>query len=603
MKKIRYMDTSFRDGFQSCYGARVLTDDFLPAFKAAIDAGGRYFEIGGGARFEALFLYCKENAYDMMDKWRATAGPDVDLQSLSRGLNVVGLKSQSRDIINLHAKLFKKHGISTVRNFDALNDVRNLAWSGRCIKENGLTHEITITMMGLPPGLNTQAHTPEFYVKTLKNILDDGVPFDRLAFKDASGTQTPQVWYETVKQVRKMLPDNIEIHAHTHCTADNAISCYRAAIDGGATIIDLAMKPVSGGTSAPDVLSMWHNLRGTDITLDIDPEKILKVEEVFKDCMSKYFMPPEALEVNPMIPFCPLPGGALTANTQMMRDNDCLDKFPEVIKEMREVVAKGGFGTSVTPVSQFYFQQAFANVIQGRWKKITEGYGKMVLGRFGRTPAEPDPEIVKLAAEQLNLTATTEDVHDINDKNPNLGIEANRAILKAEGLPDTEENIFLVSTLAEKGLNFLKGKAELGIRLKEDKKAAPAAKAASQTSTTTADSGVYTVSVEGKSFTVEVSKGGATSVKAAAPATAPASAAPAASAGGPVTELTANAPGTVVAVLVNVGDTVTVGQEIFTVEAMKMKTPVVASAAGKICDIYIGQGDKVKQGDAVAAVN
>ncbi len=601
MKKIRYMDTSFRDGFQSCYGARVKTEDFLPAFEAAIQAGGRYFEIGGGARFESLFLYCEENAYDMMDKWRQVAGPDVDLQSLSRGLNVVGLKSQSRDIINLHAKLFKKHGISTVRNFDALNDVRNLAWSGKCIKENGLTHEITITMMGLPPGLNTKAHTPEFYVGVLKNILDNGVPFDRLAFKDASGTQTPQVWFDTVSAVRKLLPDNIEIHAHTHCTADNAISCYRAAIDGGATIIDLAMKPVSGGTSQPDILSMWHNLRGTDITLDIDPEKILKVEETFKDCMSKYFLPPEALEVNPVIPFSPMPGGALTANTQMMRDNDCLDKFPEVIKEMREVVAKGGFGTSVTPVSQFYFQQAFANVVQGKnadgsWKQITEGYGKMVLGRFGRTPAEPDPAIVKLAEEQLKLTPTTEDVHDINDKNPDLGIKANEAILKAEGLPVTEENVFLVSTLADKGLAFLKGKATLGIRYKETAK--PAAKEAPKAAAPKADSGVYTVSVEGKSFTVQVAVGGATTV--APVAAAPAAAAPA---GGPVTELTANAPGTVVAVLVNVGDTVTAGQEILTVEAMKMKTPVVASASGKICEILVAQGEKVKQGDPVACVN
>ena len=74
-----------------------------------------------------------------------------------------------------------------------------------------------------------------------------------------------------------------------------------------------------------------------------------------------------------------MPGGALTANTQMMRDNNCLDLYPKVIEEMRDVVARGGFGTSVTPVSQFYFQQAFANVAQGKWKKITDSYGKMIL--------------------------------------------------------------------------------------------------------------------------------------------------------------------------------------------------------------------------------
>ena len=114
-------------------------------------------------------------------------------------------------------------------------------------------------------------------------------------------------------------------------------------------------------------------------------------------------MPPEATAVNPVIPFSPMPGGALTANTQMMRDNGTLDLFPKVIENMREVVSKAGFGTSVTPVSQFYFQQAFMNTIQGEWTKISENYGKMVLGYFGKTPSEPDPELVKIASDQLSL--------------------------------------------------------------------------------------------------------------------------------------------------------------------------------------------------------
>ena len=71
-----------------------------------------------------------------------------------------------------------------------------------------------------------------------------------------------------------------------------------------------------------------------------------------------------------------MPGGALTANTQMMRDNNILHKYPEVIAAMSEVVQKGGYGTSVTPVSQFYWQQAFSNVMFGKWKKIADGYGK-----------------------------------------------------------------------------------------------------------------------------------------------------------------------------------------------------------------------------------
>lgn len=119
-KLINVMDTSFRDGFQSVFGARVLVDDFLPALKSAVDAGIKHFEVAGGARFQAPIFFCNENAFETMDKIRETVGPDIKLQSLARGVNVVGLNSQPRDVIDLHAKMFAKHGVNVIRNFDAL---------------------------------------------------------------------------------------------------------------------------------------------------------------------------------------------------------------------------------------------------------------------------------------------------------------------------------------------------------------------------------------------------------------------------------------------------------------------------------------------------
>ncbi|MEG3582232.1 MAG: biotin attachment protein [Chloroflexota bacterium] len=469
MKKIYFMDTSFRDGFQSCYGARVKTDDFTPILKAAVEAGNDNFEIGGGARFQSLYMYCQEDAFEMMDKSREIVGKDINLQTLARGTNVVGLESQSRDIIDLHAKLFKKHGITTVRNFDALMDIRNLSYSGECITNAGLNHQIVIALMGLPPSLNEKYfHSADFYTDKIKEILKADIPFDSLAFKDASGTTPPSIVYDSVKNARKLLPKDIMIQFHTHDTAGMAISSNMAAIEAGADMIDLAMSPVSGGTSQADILSMWQALRDTEYTLDIDEEKILEVEKIFIEQMEKYYLPPEATTVNPVIPFSPMPGGALTANTQMMRDNGTLDLFGKVIENMREVVAKGGFGTSVTPVSQFYFQQAFMNTVQEKWSKISENYGKMILGYFGKTPTDPDSEIMKIASDQLSLEPTKEDVHDLNDDNPNLGIEYNKKLLEEKNLEITDENIFISATCGEQGLTFLEGKSELGVRYTKD---------------------------------------------------------------------------------------------------------------------------------------
>ena len=603
MKKIKFMDCSFRDGFQSCIGARVKTDDFLPALDAAVKAGINHLEIGGGARFQALYFYCQEDAFEMMDKWRATVGPDVNLQTLSRGVNVVGLSSQSSDIIDLHAKMFKKHGITTIRNFDALNDIRNLDVSGKAIHRHGLKHQITITMMGLAPGLNeSYAHTPKFYIDRLKEILASDIPFDSLAFKDASGTSTPATVYETVKQARALLGKDKEIQFHTHDTAGMAVACNWAAIEGGADVIDLAMAPLSGGTCEADILVMYHRLRGTDYTLDVDPEKIMNVEKVFKKCMDKYFMPPESMQVSPEIIFSPMPGGALTANTQMMRDNNCLDKYDICIKEMREVVAKGGFGTSVTPVSQFYFQQAFRNAVMGKnpdgsWKLDPNGYGKMVLGYFGKTPVAPDPQVVKWASEQLKLEPTTKAVVEINDANPKLGIKAATAVLEQNSLPVTDENIFIIAACGDKGLAFLKGDKPMGIRYKEEKKAAKKGEAAA-----------YTVAVGGKSFNVQVNGGKVTvdgktfDVSVATGAAAAAAAAPKAGGNGAAFEVTSPIPGTVTKIIAPEGSQVEAGATIVIIEAMKMETEIKTEKAGRVSKILVNVKDVVTADQAIATI-
>lgn len=599
MKTIKFMDVSFRDGFQSCLGARVKSDDFMPVLEAAAQAGTRSFEIGGGARFQSLYFYCQEDAFEMMAKARQIVGPDVNLQTLARGVNVVGLNSQSSDIIELHAKLFAKHGISTIRNFDALNDVANLDWSGRCIANAGINHQVSVTMMSLPPGVeDAYPHSADYYVDVLRKILDAGIPFKSVCFKDASGTSTPDTVYKTIAGARKLLGNDIEIEFHTHCTAGVAELCHMAAINAGADTIDLAMSPVSGGTSHTDIITMWHALRGTDFRLDVDIDKIIKVQELFRDQMSGYFLPPESREVSPMIPFSPMPGGALTANTQMMRDNNCLHLYPDVIKAMREVVAKGGFGTSVTPVSQFYFQQAFANVTQGEWKKITDGYGKMVLGYFGKTPTTPDPEIVKIASEQLGLEPTTKTVLELNDANPELGVAFNKAKLEAEGLEITDENIFISAACGDKGIAYLKGDGPSGIRTVEQDERDTLTKLAAKYPDLVpqgGDSGNYTISVNGKTYQVAVAEGSNVPMNI----TPVADAAPA---GGSGATVKAPMPGAVLKVLVNAGESVEAGQTVLILEAMKMEVEVKSEEAGTVSAINANVGDSVNAGQVLISL-
>ncbi|EAL0842953.1 biotin attachment protein [Campylobacter jejuni] len=592
-KFIDVMDTSFRDGFQSVYGARVLMDDFFPAVEAAKEAGITHFEFGGGARFQSLYFYLNEDAFTMMDRFRAIVGKDANLQTLARGVNTVTLDTGNSELIDLHAKLFAKHGTTTIRNFDALNDVNNLKFSGECIVKHGLKHEITITLMDLPSNCKG-AHDVPFYEKILKEILTAEIPFHSICFKDASGTSNPNKIYKTIKMARKILPQDTHIRLHTHETAGVSIACYLAALEAGVDGIDLAAAPVSGGTSQPDILTMMHALKGKDYDLGgLEEEKILRYEEVLKDCLKEYFLPPEATMVNPLIPFSPMPGGALTANTQMMRDNNILDKFPQVIHAMREVVEKGGFGTSVTPVSQFYFQQAFNNVMFGPWKKIAEGYGKMVLGYFGKTPVTPDANIVELASKQLNLEPTTELAINIADKDESKSIAYTKTLLEKEDIETSEENIFIAAACKEKGIAFLKGEAKVNIR-----------KLASMPKPMSVDENKFTVAVNGNKYHVEVSYGfdkdvNVKSVKKAEENKNIISSNSTSSVDAE-NEILAGISGNVFKIYVNEGEEVKSGQAIMVLEAMKMEIEVNAPKDGIILELCIKIGDTVNEGEVLA---
>lgn len=601
MKKINFMLTAFRDGFQSVIGARVFSKDFLPVVEEAAAAGVQHFEAGGGALFQAAYFYSNEDAFTVMDNFRKAAGASANLQTLARGINVVGLDSQPRDIIRLHAQLMKKHGITTIRNFDALNDAENLIYSGKCIAEAGLHHEVTVTMMELPPGC--QGHTVEFYESVLRRILNSDIPFHSIAFKDASGTSCPAKVYDTIKMARRMVGDKYPIAFHTHETAGCGVLCYKAALEGGADQIDLSIAPLSGGTCQPDVLTMWHALRGTEFSLDIDYRKIIRLEQSLKNALKDYFMPPEATKIDPIIPFCPMPGGALTANTQMLRDNGLMEKYHDIIEAMGETVSKGGFGTSVTPVSQFYFQQAFNNVMFGPWKKIAEGYGKMVLGYFGKTPGRPDPEVVRIASEQLHLEPTAKNPLDLNDANPAKGRKPAVAMLEANKLPITDENIFIAATCQEKGIAYLKGEGRIGVRKNvKNPETAPVSSGAGRSE--------VTVCINGKDYCVKFDKGGAvvngvpvsyTVKENAAPVATPATAA---SAGKPekFENLNAALPGIVLRMLVNPGDRVRADQAVMILESMKMETEVQSPVDGVLASFQVREGDQVQSGALLAVV-
>ena len=473
-KKIRVMFTPFRDGLQSSFGGKVRLNDFLPAMELSAQAGIRHFEFGGGARFQAPLFYLGENPFECMRKIRETVGPDADLQILTRSVSGVTLTTQSPEGLALQGKMMAAAETTWDRNFDYMNDVRNLLNTGKPIVEAGMHHQCVIALMGLPFESDT-VHTSEFYFNIGKQILAfheiGECRVDSLCLKDASGTTDPMTIYKTAVELKKIMPPEMPLWMHTHDTASTAVSCYQAAIHGGCDGVDVSVRPMASGTVQPDARSLAHALKGTGYTLDIDVSKMAEIENLLTEGMKEYDFNPTTTSADARVLGFPMPGGAIGPNVHMMVKAGILDKYSDVLAEFPVVVEAGGAWTSVTPGSQQYWLQAFNNVMYGRWENIVAGYGKAVLGYFGKTPLSPDPAVVKKASEQLELEPFVGDPLEAAPKN----IAAAEQILRDHNLEVNDENTFLVLACivpggkveTNQGLNFLLGKPKIDIPLKK----------------------------------------------------------------------------------------------------------------------------------------
>ncbi|MEX2466571.1 MAG: biotin/lipoyl-containing protein [Gemmatimonadota bacterium] len=611
-KRVRVMFTPFRDGLQSTFGGKVRLEDFLPAMEASAEIGIRHFEFGGGALFQAPLFYLGKNPFENMRRMRDAVGPDVDLQILTRSVSGVTLTTQSPEGLALQGRLMAAAGTTWDRNFDYMNDVRNLVRTGEPIVAAGMHHQVVIALMGLPFD-SDRVHTPEFYIDIGRQILESGMHVDSLCLKDASGTTDPVTVYRTVMGLKNIMPTGMPLWMHTHDTAATGVACYMAGIHGGVDGVDLAIRPLAAGTSQPDARALAHALKGTGYSLDIDVDKLSNIESMLEESLSEYAFNPTTTTPDARVLGFPMPGGAIGPNVHMMEKAGILDRYTEVLAEFPVVVEAGGAWTSVTPGSQQYWLQAFNNVLYGRWEKIDAGFGKAVLGYFGRTPLPPDPAVVARASEQLGLEAFDGDPLDAAPNN----IGAARDALEERSLETTDENVFLVLASmvpgkrmeANEGIRLLTGTSKIDIPLKKKAEAETSAPAPRESSGAPAPvaPGPFTtkctVQENGKTRTFTISleplpgnggTGGAAAAAGAAPQAAGAGpGAPQVPTGGTDVHSTFAGAVEVVDVTVGVGDRVEEGGVIAIVEAMKATHDIRSPTAGTVTAVHVAVGDEI----------
>ena len=584
---LKITELVLRDAHQSLLATRMRTEDMLPIAEKLDQVGYFSMEMWGGATFDTCIRFLNEDPWERSRALKKKM-PNTPFQMLLRGQNAVGYRHYADDIVERFVKQSVEVGINIFRIFDALNDFRNIETAVKTVKKCGETVEGCISYTVSP------VHNVDLYLKMGKRLEEMGS--DIICIKDMAGLLTPSVTKTLVTELKKNI--KLPIHLHTHATTGLVGMNMQCAIEAGVDMVDTAISSLSMGTSHYATECLVAALKDTPRDTGLDLNLLEEINDYFTEVKKNYAeFESDFKSVDINILKSQIPGGMISNMENQLREQNSLDKLEEVLKEVPRVRKDMGYPPLVTPTSQIVGSQATLNVLTGeRYKVITKETRQCVLGNYGKLPAPIAEELMNKVSEDGKVT----------ECRPADLLEPEwETVCKELGDKYTSEEDRLTYALFPKvALKFFE------TRGKPQPKPAPAqanAPAAATTPAATASapagSAVYSVRVNGKDYTVEVSTGGAVgTAPAIAPAAAPAPvAAPAASpAGG--SPLIAPLPGSIFSMKCKEGDAVNEGDTVLVMESMKMESEVTAHQSGTIQSILVKEGDSVQTGDELVII-
>lgn len=384
-KKVGITDTILRDAHQSLIATRMKLDEMLPIADKLDQVGFHSLEVWGGATFDSCIRFLNEDPWIRLRKLKEKI-QKTPLQMLLRGQNLLGYHHYPDDVVDMFVKKSIENGIDIIRIFDALNDIRNMEKAIEATKKYGGHAQGTVVYTISP------VHNNEYYVSVAKQLVDMGI--DSLCIKDMAGLLSPYDAYELVTKLKQEI--NIPIQLHSHYTSGMASMTYLKAIEAGVDVIDTAMSPFALGTSQPPTETMVAVLKNTPYDTKLDMELLSDIAEHFREVRTHYKIDSVITMVDTMVLNYQIPGGMLSNLTSQLKQQNALNKLPEVLKEVPRVREDLGYPPLVTPTSQIVGTQAVVNVITGeRYKMVINEVKNYVKGLYGKPPAPINPDVKK----------------------------------------------------------------------------------------------------------------------------------------------------------------------------------------------------------------
>jgi len=428
-REIGVTELVLRDGHQSLMATRMAIEDMVDAC-ADIDKTGYWsVECWGGATYDACIRFLNEDPWERLRTFRKLM-PNSRLQMLLRGQNLLGYRHYADDVVDKFVEKAAENGMDVFRVFDALNDPRNLERAMAAVKKSGKHAQGTICYTVSP------LHTTEGYVQLARQLRDMGA--QSLALKDMAALLKPQPAYDIITAIKSEMPD-MQINIHCHATTGVTLVSLMKGIEAGADVVDGSISSISMGPGHNPTESIHEMLEGTGFVAVLDKELMRHTKDHFAKIRPKYteFMS-EVTTVETDIFDSQIPGGMLSNMESQLKAQGAGDKMREVLEEVPRVRKDSGYPPLVTPSSQIVGTQAVFNVLMGKYKVLTAEFADLMLGYYGLTMGEMNPEVVAMAREQTGKGPITVRPADmIANEWDTLRTEAG----KLDGFDGTDEDV------------------------------------------------------------------------------------------------------------------------------------------------------------------
>jgi methylmalonyl-CoA carboxyltransferase 5S subunit len=398
-RTVEVTELALRDGHQSLLATRMALEDMVPICAEIDQAGYWSVECWGGATYDSCIRFLNEDPWERLRTFRQLM-PNSRLQMLLRGQNLLGYRHYEDSVIDRFVDKAAANGMDVFRVFDALNDLRNLRRALEAVRRTGKHAQGTICYTVSP------LHTNARFVELAERLREQGC--NSICIKDMAALLKPQPAYDLVRGIKEACGPDTLVHVHVHATTGVTMVSLMKAIEAGADIVDTSISSLSLGPGHNPTEALVEMLEGTGYHTRLNKDRLLKIKEHFAKVRPRYAVfESKFIGVETEIFDSQIPGGMISNMESQLKQQGAGDRVKEVLAEVPKVRKDAGYPPLVTPSSQIVGTQAVFNVLMGRYKVLTGEFADLMLGYYGETIGERNPEVLAAAAKHAKKQPIT----------------------------------------------------------------------------------------------------------------------------------------------------------------------------------------------------